>query len=95
VAPRSFHNGQIFCGERLLRQYKHFEARGLFQQKWNSSHQIVISTRWPLVVTSYYDNILFRRNNLAQQIRWAWLIRFNATLNFLRCKHIATLSRLW
>jgi hypothetical protein len=45
VAPRSCHNGQIFCGERLLRQYKHFEVRGLFQQKWNWWHQIVISRR--------------------------------------------------
>jgi hypothetical protein len=82
VAPRSCHNGQIFCGGRLLRQYTHFEARGLFQQKWNWWHEIVISTRWLFVVTSYYDNILFRRNNLAQQIRWAWLLHFNATLIF-------------
>jgi hypothetical protein len=33
-------------------------------------------------VTSYHNNILFRCNNLAQQSRWSWLLRFNAPLIF-------------
>jgi hypothetical protein len=56
VAPSSCHNGQNICGVRLVRQHKHFVARGLFQQKWKWWRQVVISTGYLFVAGSCCDN---------------------------------------
>jgi hypothetical protein len=56
VAPSGCHNGQNICGERLLRQYKYFVARRLFQQNRYSWRQEVVTTDKIFMARGYCDN---------------------------------------
>jgi hypothetical protein len=57
---------QNICGERLLRQYKHFVVKGLFQQNqiWWRLVVVVVTTDIIFVARGYCDNtnILLRED---------------------------------
>jgi hypothetical protein len=56
VVIDTYHTRQKICGERLLRQYKYFVAKGLFQQNRYWWRQVVVATDKIFVAKGYYNN---------------------------------------
>jgi hypothetical protein len=56
VVTDTYHSIRNICGERLLRQYKYFVAKELFQQNQNWWHEVVISTVCLFMAKSYCHN---------------------------------------
>jgi hypothetical protein len=52
----TYHTRQNICGKRILRQYKHFVAKVLFQQNRYWWRQVVVTTEKHFVARGYYNN---------------------------------------